>query len=165
MSKIRGKKSLECGRMHIWALKTQKLPGPLSRAWTPAANCSLRCVGNFRPQHLGPPLDQILDPHLKLIMHCFVIIDCKGKMTKTYRKNHSRKLRLKVASLECLAAYLQTCQLFFTSRWRQQVYLFKQYTLKICSYLLYSTLTINKHSFDTFTPLGLSRSHEFHTYV
>ena len=24
----------------------------------------LRYVSNFRPQHLGPPLDQILDPHL-----------------------------------------------------------------------------------------------------
>ena len=24
----------------------------------------LRYVGNFRPQKLGPPLDQILDPHL-----------------------------------------------------------------------------------------------------
>ena len=41
MSKIREKESLECGRMHIWALKTQKLRGPLSRPWTPAANCSL----------------------------------------------------------------------------------------------------------------------------
>ena len=42
MTKIREKESLECGRMHIWALKTQKLPGPLSGPWTPAANCSLR---------------------------------------------------------------------------------------------------------------------------
>ena len=42
MSKIREKESLECGRMYIWALKTQKLPGLLSRPWTPAANCSLR---------------------------------------------------------------------------------------------------------------------------
>ena len=42
MSKIREKESLECGRMHIWALKTQKLWGPLSGPWTPAANCSLR---------------------------------------------------------------------------------------------------------------------------
>ena len=41
MSKIREKESLECGRMHIWALKTQKLPGSLSGPWTPAANCSL----------------------------------------------------------------------------------------------------------------------------
>ena len=55
MSKIREKESLECGRMHIWALKTQNLPGPLSGPWTPAANCSLRYVCNFRPQHLGPP--------------------------------------------------------------------------------------------------------------
>ena len=41
MSKIREKVSLECGRMHIWALKTQKLPGPSSGPWTPTANCSL----------------------------------------------------------------------------------------------------------------------------
>ena len=39
---MREKESLECVRMHIWALKTQKLPGPLSRPWTPAADCSLR---------------------------------------------------------------------------------------------------------------------------
>ena len=42
MSKIREKESLECVRMHIWASKTQKLPGPLSGPWTPAAECSLR---------------------------------------------------------------------------------------------------------------------------
>ena len=42
MSYIREKESLECVRMHIWASKTQKLPGPLSRPWTPAAECSLR---------------------------------------------------------------------------------------------------------------------------
>ena len=41
MSKIREKESLECGRMHIWALKTQKFPGPLSKPWTPAVECSL----------------------------------------------------------------------------------------------------------------------------
>ena len=37
MSKIREKESLECVRMHIWASKTQKLPGPLSGPWTLAA--------------------------------------------------------------------------------------------------------------------------------
>ena len=42
MSKIREKESLECVRMHIWASKTQKLPGPLSGPWTPATECSLR---------------------------------------------------------------------------------------------------------------------------
>ena len=42
MSKMREKESLECVRMHIWALKTQKLPGPLSGPWTPATYCSLR---------------------------------------------------------------------------------------------------------------------------
>ena len=42
MSKMREKEILECVRMHIWALKTQKLPGPLSGPWTPAADCSLR---------------------------------------------------------------------------------------------------------------------------
>ena len=41
MSKIREKESLECRRMHIWALKTQKLPRPLSRPWTPAADSLL----------------------------------------------------------------------------------------------------------------------------
>ena len=42
MSKMREKESLECVTMHIWALKTQKLPGPLSGPWTPAADCLLR---------------------------------------------------------------------------------------------------------------------------
>ena len=42
MSKIREKESLECVRMHIWASKTQKLPGPLSGPWTLAEECSLR---------------------------------------------------------------------------------------------------------------------------
>ena len=70
MSKIREKESLECGRMHIWALKTQKLPGPLSGPWTPpqiahfAHATLLHYVSNFRPQDLGSPLDQILDLHL-----------------------------------------------------------------------------------------------------
>ena len=41
LSKMWEKESLECGRMHIWALKTQKLLGPLSGPWTPAANGSL----------------------------------------------------------------------------------------------------------------------------
>ena len=41
MSKIREKESLECVRMHIWASKTQKRPGPLSGPWTPAAECLL----------------------------------------------------------------------------------------------------------------------------
>ena len=59
MSKIREEESLECGRMHIWALKTQKLPGPLSGPWTLveiahfAHTTPLRYVGNFRPQNLG----------------------------------------------------------------------------------------------------------------
>ena len=38
--KNKRKESLECVRMHIWASKTQKLPGPLSGPWTPAAECS-----------------------------------------------------------------------------------------------------------------------------
>ena len=56
MSRIREKESLESGKMHIWALKTQKVPGPL-RALTPAATFSL---GSW------DPLDQILDPHLRI---------------------------------------------------------------------------------------------------
>ena len=69
MSKIREKESLECGKMHILALKTQKLPGPLSRPWTLVANCLLRSHDSASlcwqlwPKNLGPP-DQILDPHL-----------------------------------------------------------------------------------------------------
>ena len=50
MSKIREKESLECGRMHIWALKTQKLHIACFTHTTP-----LCYVGNFRPQKLGPP--------------------------------------------------------------------------------------------------------------
>ena len=41
LSKMREKEPLECRRMHIWALKTQKLPWPLSGSWTPAAKGSL----------------------------------------------------------------------------------------------------------------------------
>ena len=74
MSKIREKESLECGRMHISALKTQKLPGPLSGPWTPAANCSLRlrdstslCQQLSASAPEAPPLDQILDPHLEYL--------------------------------------------------------------------------------------------------
>ena len=70
MSKIREKEPLDCRRMHIWALKTQKLPGPLSGPWTPAANDSL-CSRDSASLHqqlaaleAGAPLDQILDPRL-----------------------------------------------------------------------------------------------------
>ena len=91
MSKIREKESLECGRMHIWALKTQKLPGPLSGPWTPAANCSLRShdSASLRRQLLAsapgaPPLTKSWirtwsysvakpfdygEPHLKASIH------------------------------------------------------------------------------------------------
>ena len=41
------KKSLECRRRHIWALKTQKLPGPFSRPWTPTTNAPCRNFSNF----------------------------------------------------------------------------------------------------------------------
>ena len=41
MSKMREKESLECVGRNIRALKTQKLPGPLSGPWTPAAFCLL----------------------------------------------------------------------------------------------------------------------------
>ena len=67
MSKIREKESLECGRMHIWTLKTQKFPGPLSGPWTPAANCLLHsCDSASLCRQLSVskpalPLDQILD--------------------------------------------------------------------------------------------------------
>ena len=35
------KESLECGRIHIWALKTQKLSGTLSGPWSPATDSLL----------------------------------------------------------------------------------------------------------------------------
>ena len=60
--KMREKESLECRRMHIGALKTQKLPGPLSGPWTPAIKGSLH--QQLSALEAGPPLDQILDPHL-----------------------------------------------------------------------------------------------------
>ena len=72
---MRDKESPECGRMHIWALETQKLPGPLTGSWTPAANGSL-CSCNFTLLHCqfsvseaGVPLDQILDLHLNPFRH------------------------------------------------------------------------------------------------
>ena len=70
MSEMTEKESLECERMHIWALKTQKLPGPLSGPWTPAADSSIRSRNSAQLHRqlsaweAGAPLDQILDPHL-----------------------------------------------------------------------------------------------------
>ena len=70
LSKMREKEPLECRRRHIWALKTQKLPGPLSGPWTPAAKGSLcsHDSASLRRQLLaseaGAPPDKILDPHL-----------------------------------------------------------------------------------------------------
>ena len=55
------------------SIKNQELPGPLSRPWTPAADCSLHLHDSalLRRQLLaseaGAPLDQILDPHLDLV--------------------------------------------------------------------------------------------------
>ena len=51
--------------MHIWALKNQKLPGPLSGPWTLAAD-SLLCSHDSQLSALetAPP-EQILDPHLR----------------------------------------------------------------------------------------------------
>ena len=58
---------LECGRMHIWALKIQKLPGPLSGPWTPATDWSLHSHDSAslcRQLSVSESLYQILDPHL-----------------------------------------------------------------------------------------------------
>ena len=59
MSKIREKEPLECGRMYIWALKIQKLPGPTSLH-------QQLSVSEAGP----PPLDQNLDPHLRFDCIC-----------------------------------------------------------------------------------------------
>ena len=70
LSEMREKEPLECRRMHIWALKTQKLPGPLSGPWIPAAKGSLRSHDSallhrqLSASEAGAPLDKILDPHL-----------------------------------------------------------------------------------------------------
>ena len=61
MSKITEKESLDCGRMHIWALKAQKLPEPLCWPWTPPqiarfTHVTLLCfVSNFQSRSWGPP--------------------------------------------------------------------------------------------------------------
>ena len=62
---------IDVKNMHIWASKTQKLPGPLSGPWTLAAECSLcsrdsasLCRQLSASEAGAPPLDQILDPHL-----------------------------------------------------------------------------------------------------
>ena len=99
MSKMREKESLECVRMHIWALKTQKLPGPLSGPWTPATDCSLHSRDSallrqqFSASEAGPPLDQILDPHLGVMSFPG---DASGLMSlppgyPTRRKGHGTK--------------------------------------------------------------------------
>ena len=65
MSKIREKESLECVKMHIWASKTQKLPGPLSGPWTPGRRMLASLRRQLSASEAGaPPLDQILEPHL-----------------------------------------------------------------------------------------------------
>ena len=122
MSKIREKESLECGRMHIWALKTQKLPGPFSGPWTPAANCSLRSrdSASLRRQLSAsapgaPPLTKSwirtwvgrapgappLDPPLRVLLchcwhssvHCCNDIPADLQLAAKYCMNMSFKLR------------------------------------------------------------------------
>ena len=64
MSKIREQESLECGRMHIWALKTQKLPGPTTDCSLCSCELWFTMSVTFSLRSWPPPLDQILDPHL-----------------------------------------------------------------------------------------------------
>ena len=78
MSKMREKESLERVRMYIWALKTQKLPGPRPQIARFTHGTPLRYVGNFRPQKLAPPPDQILDPHLSEF-RMFMMMEVKIK--------------------------------------------------------------------------------------
>ena len=56
------------------SIKNPKASRALKRALGPRPQIAcfaratlLRYVGNFRPQKLAPPLDQILDPHLKTV--------------------------------------------------------------------------------------------------
>ena len=67
---MREKESLECRGMHICALKTQKLPGPLSGPW-PLRTCFARAtplcyISNFRPWKLGSPLTKSWQKQSKL---------------------------------------------------------------------------------------------------
>ena len=63
-----------------WALKTQKLPVPLSGPWTPAKDSSLHSCHStllycqFSASEAGAPFDQLLDPHLDLASS----LDSKG---------------------------------------------------------------------------------------
>ena len=82
MQRITRKGCLESGRMHIWTLKTPKLPGPLSGPRTPGRNgarfahATLLCyVGKFHGSGPGPPPDQILDPHLLSPVCSLCLID------------------------------------------------------------------------------------------
>ena len=82
MSKMREKESLECVRMHIWALKTQKLPGPRQQIACFTRTTPLRYVGNFRPQKLGPPLTKSWIRTCESTMVClsfpfFPVSDCR----------------------------------------------------------------------------------------
>ena len=59
------------------SIKNPKASRVLKRALGPqlqnarfACVTPLRYVGNFWPQKLGPPLDQILDPHLEVNTIC-----------------------------------------------------------------------------------------------
>ena len=87
LSKMREKEPLECRRIHIWALKTQKLPEPLSGPWTPAAKglLHLHDSASLRRQlsvsEAGAPLDKILDPRLVLMIYFDTIWT---KMRKIY---------------------------------------------------------------------------------
>ena len=99
MSKIREKESLECGRMHIWALKAQKLPGPQIARF--AHTTLLHYIGNFQPQNLGSPLYQILDPHLQGIHWFEFPLNSKQNLADEWlRINRARPVFTKTAILD-----------------------------------------------------------------
>ena len=104
MSKIREKESLECVKMHIWASKTQKLPGPLSGPWTLAAECSLCTSATFGLRSWGPPLTKswirTCDSILFGYRLCGVIL-----VRQIYTLEIILPIELRVTQNDTLAAY------------------------------------------------------------
>ena len=80
--KMNTKESLECGRMHLWALKTQN---PCHK-WL--ALLTQLCFGNFRSQKLGP-LSKFLVPNLLLATRLVLLIHLR-RSNCTYWKGNAQ---------------------------------------------------------------------------
>ena len=65
MSEVRGKASLECGRVHTCSLNSEKFPETLNEPCTTAANSLQRQLVPPHPEARGP-IGKFLDLHLAL---------------------------------------------------------------------------------------------------